>query len=262
MKKILVIVILLNSLILHAQFEFVAEIKIDADKFNIDILGNFYLLKNNIIQKTDNELNNIANYDTKKYGTLSLFDASNPFTILLFYTEINKIVFLDNHLNELRTAISLDNLNIYNSNILCNSIEGFWIFDMQNSNAILFDKDLSKRKTSPNLFQLIENDTPILIKETNNFLILQLDSGKMIILDHFANYYKTININSKTNFDTYNDKIYTIKENKIFVYNLKTNMEVVYENPINQDIINFKISNSYIYFLTKNILIKYKITNP
>ncbi|MDR2835845.1 MAG: hypothetical protein LBV69_06580 [Bacteroidales bacterium] len=259
LKKIIFFIFLifyfLNS---YSQLEFVEEKEIKAKQFSIDILGNFYFLQNNNLRKTLSENNLTYNYDSKSNGLISQIDVSNPFVSLLYYKEINRIVFLDNNFSELRTPINLDDLGFFSTNIICNSHKGFWLYDMQQSHISLIDNNLKTIATGINLYQIIGNDSPVFMKETNNFIFLQLNSNKIIILDKFGNYFKTYKFNNTNYIDTFNDNIFLLDGQTLTKYSIQEDSETKVTIPKIDNIIEFNVYNNFIYFLTNEKLIKYK----
>lgn len=254
----LYILILIGINCCYAQLEFVSERDIKTDNFFIDILGNEYLYSKKSLQKTDIQTNKIVVYDTKKYGTLTSIDISNPLSTLLFYEESNIIVFLDNYLAEQRSAINLDDLGLFGLSCVCNSHRGFWIFDNQQCNVNLISKDLNIIQKGTNLYSIIEINQPTRMLETNNFLVLQINNSKLIILDKFGNYYKSILTHNLSFFDVFNDDIFTIEDKKMKKYSLSDNNEFEFDLPQVADIQSFNIYKNYLFLLTKEKLIKYK----
>jgi hypothetical protein len=241
-----------------SQIQFLEEVNVKAEKFFIDILDNYYFYLNNSLQKTDKKTGKQTTYDTKRYGNLTYIDVSDPFSTLLFYAESNIVVFLDNYLAEQRSALTLDDLGFFATASVCNSHRGFWLFDEQQSNVNLVSKDLKIIQRGTNLYAFTATNQPLKMLETNNFLVLQLDSTKLIVLDKFGSYYKTIFTQNLSLFDVFNDDIYALESDKIKKYSLIDNSEEEIDILQIADIQSFNVSYNYFFFLTAEKLIKYK----
>jgi hypothetical protein len=232
---------------------------IDAECFYVDNLENLYFYNNNSILKTSKQLSKIVTFDNKSFGNISYIDVSDPFRILVFYKDINRLVFLDNYFAELRDPIVLDDLSLYNVDVVCSSSQGgFWVYDSQNSQAVLINKDLVKVQEGTNLYSLVGQSKAKKIKETNNYLFIQFENNQIIVLDKFGNFYKKINIPDIIFFDALNDDIYVVLSTHIDV--IKINSEEIIEIKIPDMKVNdFKIGGNYIYILSGKTLIKSKI---
>ena len=129
MKKILEILLLLLLPFLVLSQESVSwSREAVADALEIDRLGNIYLVKGNVVAKYDAEMNFLCAYDNYPAGSMSSLDVFNPFKVIVFYSEFNKLMYLDSKFAELRSPIMLDDAELYNTKVVCSSsFGGFWI---------------------------------------------------------------------------------------------------------------------------------------
>lgn len=247
-----------NGSFLFSQKDNFILIEKGIQQFDIDFFGNFYCANNNVLKKYNKDFELLSNYDNKKYGKISQIDVSNPFIILLFYNASNTIVFLDNTLSEVLSPINLDEVGFYNSDIICNSQKGFWIFDYQKSSVFKLNHNLEILQQSNSLFGLVENKLLISMKESNNYLLIRLEDGTILIFDKFANYIKKIftNQNSIANFEAFNDNIFFISDDDLVIYDIILEKETRYALGLIPKHNEFKIFNNDIFFLDNERLIK------
>jgi hypothetical protein len=246
-------------LIAEAQYEKISEFPVNASSFAVDNLGNFYFVTGNSLTKTDSEFNIISVYDNKSNGDISDIDISNPFRIQLFYRDFNTLIFIDNTLAELRAPIMLDDLQIYSADAVCSSAQGsFRIYDNQNSAVVSFDKDLKIIQTGVNLYSVSDSKKLLKLRETNNYVFVLFESGRMIILDKFGNFYKDPNWQNVESFDYINDELFVLSQNVIYKvdseWQLAENMKLS-----DLKILQFEITPSFLFILTEKSLITFKI---
>lgn len=244
----------------YSQLEIISQTELKAKQFCIDKLGFFYLVDDNSIIKTDNNMKQLQVFDNKKYGSITSIDVSDPMRILIYFQSFNSLLFVDNYLNDIGKFIALDQLNIYNAGTICTSFIGsFRVYDIRNSNILLYDKQLSLMQTSINLFSILKNQDVVKLRESNNYLAVLFSSGQLVILDKFGSFCKIINNEKIVNFDFINDIVYYISD-KHFV---KLNSDFVQERMFNLDIehkyIDFALYNEKLYLLTENKLLICKL---
>ena len=230
----------------------------DVELFDIDFFGNYFSVNDNVLKKYDKDYNFLLSYDNKKFGHISQVDASNPFVTLLFYENSNTIVFLDNKFSELLSPVNLDDLGFYNSQIVCNSQKGFWLFDYQKSSVFLIDHNLKTLQQSIPLYSLLGNNLLISMKETNNYLILFLDNSSVIILDQFANFVKKYSppVDNNISCKSFNDKLFSLAKENLTIYDITNDRE---EKIILKDLpeySDYKIINNTLLFFHKGKIYK------
>ena len=93
MKNILeILFLLLSPFLVLAQESVPWSREVVADALEIDRLGNIYLVKGNVVAKYDAEMNFLCAYDNYPAGSMSSLDVSNPFKVIVFYSEFNKLM--------------------------------------------------------------------------------------------------------------------------------------------------------------------------
>lgn len=99
--------------------------------FNIDNLGNIYLVNNNNqLKKLNSNGDSVGVFnDVRKYGKLFYIDVTNPLKLLLYYQNFATVVVLDRFLM-IRNVINLRQQNIFNVKAIATSYDNnIWVFD-------------------------------------------------------------------------------------------------------------------------------------
>lgn len=263
MKNILFLVLtfLIYNQNIYAQLKKTFEIEIYADFFSVDKTGNFYFVKNDLIIKTDGNFNKIAEYSDKQKGDIGTIDALDPLRLLVFYPQINSIVFLDKFLTPLRSAILLDDLQLFSTMAVSSSNYGiFRIFDARCNCLIMPDLSLKNIQKGTNINTISEKINILNLTETNNFVLMSTESAGIIIFDLFGNYIKTLNTLNVKKINKINDDIYILhNDNNIEIYNYisKNQWEKTITIPIENEIIikDFAVRNNKIFILSEKSLI-------
>jgi hypothetical protein len=103
--------------------------------FNVDNLGNYYLLsKDNQLKKLNARGDSMGVFnDVRRYGKLYSIDVTNPLKVLLYYKNFSTIVVLDRFLNIVNT-LDLRKQNIFQVKAIAQSYDNnIWIYDEQNN---------------------------------------------------------------------------------------------------------------------------------
>ena len=186
-----------------------------------DNLENLYIITpTNDIIKYDKNGQKLATVNFKVLGNISSFDAGNPFEIYVFYRDQNKIIFLDNMLN-IRGECDLESIGI--SQIACiarSSDNQIWLFDMSDQKLKKYSKDLKllNESASLNNFTVGNEINPSIILDINSSILL-LNNFNLLEFDLYANFNKTVLIDTLKSFQVLNSKIVFLKNNSIYVYN-------------------------------------------
>lgn len=261
MKYFSLLIVLSGIMIsqLSAQTERITEYNIVSSMFRIDNLGYLYFVNGNTLTKMDGDFKTVAIYDNKKNGAISDIDVSDPFRVLVFYRDFNKLIFLDNELTELRDPILLDDLQIYNVDAVCSSTQGsFKLFDSQNCFIVSFDKDLNVLQTGINLYSLVKTQKVQKIRESNNYTYAQFDDGIFITLDKFGNFFRKSKFENLKSFNLLNDRLFLLTDTGIYKCGYDDSLiEIV--NSADIKIVDFAVRNNFLYVLSEKSLITFII---
>ena len=179
----------------------------------------FVITPTNDIIKYNKNGQKLATANFKVLGNISSIDAGNPFEIYVFYRDQNKIIFLDNMLN-IRGECDLESIGI--SQIACiarSSDNQIWLFDMSDQKLKKYSKDLKllNESASLNNFPIGNEINPSIILDVNSNVLI-LNNYHVIEFDLYANFNKTVLIDTLKSFQFLNNKIVFLKNNSIRVY--------------------------------------------
>ncbi len=204
-----------------AQIKIIDNKPVSADDFRIDKLGNYYFIKNNNIIKYDKNFNPKAEYSNNLLGKISSLDVSNPFRIMLYYKDFNQIVFLDSELAELKSPVSLDELNLFDAAAVCYSLNGgFWVFRNHSSQIVQFSSQLRQVQQGAQLMRTGKDRKPLKMIETANNVFIWFDSNNIFILDNFGSFVDKIYVEEIIDFTAVENLIVTVNKNFIKLINI------------------------------------------
>ncbi|PLX06772.1 MAG: hypothetical protein C0596_13790 [Marinilabiliales bacterium] len=259
MKFYIIIFLLMLSVLSMAQLKEVQRQTVQTEKFDLDKLGNFYFINDNVLKKTNNKLEFITSYDLYSLGDISLFDVSNPLRILLFYKDFNAVLFIDNNFSELTDPILLDDTKYYSEDaIASNQFGGVWIYNSLNSSVVCLDKDLETVQEGMNLYSVVGDAEILEMKLSTDFIVLHFDSNELVVLDKFANFYTKYTVTEGAQFDLDNNILYTIDEDGFQIINLDLK-ETSFMQLELDDVRDMAVSADKLYVLAENSLITFQI---
>jgi hypothetical protein len=198
------------------------EIKTDAKDFTTDKLQNIYLLdaKNEIVKLTP-EGKEQFRYPNTTLGEPSYLDATNPFNLLLYFSDFQNVVTLDRTLN-LAGEINLQELGFFRVNALGMAGDGnLWIYDEvdfrlkkigRDGRIILQSADLSlelRQGLRPNF--LIERDQQVFLNDS--------EIG-VLVFDVFGRYLKTIPIKGLEDFQVVGRELVFLENHQLQSFHL------------------------------------------
>lgn len=188
------------------------RIKIISDFFTVDKIGNIYSIKNNQLTKISETGKIIKIFSGNLHEKITYIDVSDPFKIMLFYKDFNKIIFTDNNLTQIGKEINPDNFGIYEISALCKSGSGgFWIIDAEEKTLCKFNY-LFKLEFKKQLFD-IEQDI-INIQEFDNKLYIYGKQNLIYIFDMYGTKIIEFSLKVDNNFRIANNKIIFFDKSK------------------------------------------------
>lgn len=204
------------------------------DFFSINIMGDVFTVKDNIITKYDISGTQKFQFSNYRHGNITSLDASDPMRILAFYKEFNQVLFLDNTLSEISDYLLLDDVNIIETDAVCSSSSGgFWLFNSDYYKLQKYSKSLNLVQEGTNMEGIIErNFTPDFLDEQGNNIYLGIRNKGVYIFDIFGTFKKFIPLNYTNSIQIINEEIYYYKDS-VFKYNIKNFETTVLEIPTN-----------------------------
>lgn len=223
--KFLLFILSLTFLTDPQGFELKYELSfhVNGSAFKVDMLGNIYVIENQILAKYSVTGEKIKEYSNKYLGSISYLDVSDPFRILLFYKDFNQVLFLDNYLAEIRSPVKLDDLKMDQADIVCSSSQGgFWVFNNQSGQLVYFDSNLKKQQESVSLNSInVALKKPVLLFEKSDFLYMYIPLIGILVFDKYGAYFKTLNLGEIPDFQVADGKVIYLQNNSVFKYDMK-----------------------------------------
>tara|TARA_B110000046_G_scaffold15690_1_gene15040 strand:- start:53727 stop:54527 length:801 start_codon:yes stop_codon:yes gene_type:complete len=230
------------------------ELSHKANHFTTDQLGNIFLWNENFIWMYTNKGDSLAAFNSRKHGSISHVDATNPYKILVFFSDYNLILFLDNYLSDNGNDIDLQQLGYDQISASCKSrANGIWIYDLIQQRAIHLNNNYIKDKQTLNLSQWFnQRITPNLLLEYNNQLFISSDEA-LFVFDHFGTFKRKIPIQNIKEFQIVNEEIRYMKDQFYCSYIQKSFDESCRQIPI-KSIKNIRIEKTGLYVFTSKKL--------
>ncbi len=235
MKRVLTILLMLLWLApVKAQqdsnFVYLRSIKGSFTYFNVDNLGNIYLLNNgNQLKKIGPNGDSAGVFnDVRRYGKLYAVDAANPLKLLLFYKNFSTTVVLDRFLN-IRNTIDFRKQQLFRVKVMANAYDNnIWVFDDQEYKLKKIDetgKLLSETVDWRQLFDTLPSPTHMIDRE--NFVYLYDPEKGFYIFDYYGTFKNRLPFTGWKDIEVNGQTMYGFKEGKLFSYalgslNLKT----------------------------------------
>lgn len=124
---------------LNAQtYQLSDSLELDVDRFiGYDGYGHLYTVKNGALQKTG-DLGDFV-FQEFQLGPIHSVDLINPLNLVVYYEEVNTVVFLDNRLNEIE-RINFNTEGLANTAAVTNAGNNrLWVFDIDNQQLQLYN---------------------------------------------------------------------------------------------------------------------------
>jgi hypothetical protein len=249
MKKIILFLLTNISLISFSQnFSFPKTLVL----FEIDQFENIFILNENnkILKYPKSNYANYLEFQKIEYGHVQKILVNNPFRLILFYKDNQKILFLDKNLKELNLHIDLNHL--FNESIIdVANASNLLFFISEMNNIFIYDlsrgKIINTKKINPSTSSKNFRNNEYTQIFSNNNQIALLTSSSMSIFNHqlkllFHEKKEWANTENTILFDHNNFYEYTYKKNQLFL--IETN------NQFNKKLLQTNIKTSF--FKIKN----------
>ena len=249
-----VIIIIVNN------YRLTNAIPVKADFIASNHYGQVFICENNILKKYDDSARLISIFSNQQNGEISSIDLTDPYKLLLFYKDLNKISFLDDRMAIVGNSIELDDLQLYNVSIVCKSKQfAVWIYDDFNNRLIQYAYNPKGVITEINLDPLnIQN--VIFMRESGNYLFV--NTGEQIfIFDYYGSFIKKIDIKLKSDFQVNNEHVVYFKTGVIISVNINDLKSDTLKLDFLSDVKNIQIENSRLYVQKSDSVLFYKKEN-
>ena len=212
--------ILLIALVNIQQYHLVKKIDKRANFIAIDYFDQIYLNENTRLIKFSDNGEELSTYSRLNKGNISSFDASDPYMLLLYYKDLNQVVFLDDRLAQIGNSINLDEYQLYQVRTVCKSKNfAVWIYDDFDRRLINYGFNPEGILCEINLKPLNLNTEINYMQESGNHLYVNTGE-EILIFDIYGSFVKKISLKVPHTFQIINNKIIYSKDYKIFIYSL------------------------------------------
>ncbi len=249
-----------NESILIKRKEYAFQTSIDI--WNIDNLGNLYVIQNNSISKLDSSGKQTYSQSIKSLGRISEIEPINAMKLVLFSEEQQSVCFMDNTLSLNGNCKYFDAFDVKNAKLIATSNRPnlIWVLDEYRSTVLLIDIVDDK------IIQRVENIKGILnessdfvdLMEKDNFLYLTSANGKVYQFDQMLSETGVQLENFAQLSNEKNESAFFFRNEQIILLNLSSN-ELKSINSPEKNVIDFKIQGDFLYFRSERIISKYSV---
>lgn len=214
----------------ESTFSLLGTIPIESKLIITDKLQQIYAVTyNNTVIKFMPDNNNINNYNEQylfsnnTLGELSYLDATDPFNLLLYYADYQKIVTLDRTLTKIG-ELSLINADVVQVNTIALSNDGnVWVYDEAAFLLKKLDRNGNIRLESQNLSLLLSKaPKPIQIVARENSVYLNDPILGILVFNNFGQYVKLIPILDIGHFQILDNQLIYKQKEQLYIYNLQS----------------------------------------
>ena len=256
--------ILQNDSAVNKQlFKIEESIKGDFTVFNVDAIGNIYVITpSDQLKKIkpDGTLAAVYN-DVKRFGKISAIDVQNPLKLLIYYKNYSAIIMLDKLLS-FRNQIELKPLQFFDVNAAATTYDNnIWIYDEQNFKIKkLDDKGLLLLEFADlrTLFD-IGPTAEKLIDEDNHLYLIDKEQG-VFIFDYYGAFSRLIPTKDLSDITIEKNYLIGFRDSIMEVVQMKYLTSTKYALPVlTEKIKSLKFINNRLYILTKTSLNIYRL---
>ena len=244
-----------DSVISQQKFIFEQTITGSFSNFNVDAIGNIYLITpTDQLKKIKSDGTLVAVYnDVKRFGKISAIDVQNPLKLLIYYKNYSAIVMLDKLLN-FRNQIELKPLQFFDVNAAATTYDNnIWIYDEQNFKIKkLDDKGLLLLEFADlrTLFDIAPSAKKI-IDEDNQLYLIDQEQG-VFIFDYYGAFSRLIPIKDLRDISVEKKCLIGFRDTIMEVIQLKNLTSTKYAVPdLAEKIKSLKFINNKLYILSQ-----------
>jgi hypothetical protein len=239
-------------------FTLLRAIQGDIVDFTVDNLDNIYIINSTgQVKKLNPNGDSVAVYnDVKKYGKVTLIDASNPMKLLIYYQDYSTIVTLDRILN-VRGTIDLRKHNILRVRTIGLAYDNnIWIYDEVENKLKKIDDD-GRVNSETSDFRLLFNDppSPQRIFDHDGFVYLYDTIRGLFVFDYYGSLKNKIPIRGWNNVKILNKYVFGTKKDSLQRYEINTFMTREQNLPETLNaVFSINFTNKRLYALRNNAL--------
>ena len=254
--RVVIFLLLFSNFLCAQQLKLVDSTLMEVDRFvGVDSYKNIYFINNGGLYK-EGDLGKFV-FQDYQLGPITTVDLINPLNVVVFYSEVSTIVFLDNRLNEIE-RINFNNLPFFlNGSAVTNAGNNrLWVFNIDSQQLELFDYRTNRETifSQPYEGELISqvsdfNDCFILTKDH----LWQVNIYGSLLSEMKLEGFNTIVRNGKT--------LIGLKENELYLLSGET------VNPIDlelneNNIKDLHLTQEFLYIYDGYKLSSFTLTQP
>jgi hypothetical protein len=261
MRKITLIILFFKLCFVHSQTietNFVDSVLLKADNFiGIDAFENYYYtIGTTFYKKTKSKA---YSYTNTQLGTISSIDITNPLKIVLFYSDFNTIVLLDNRLNELSNNINLSTES-FAKNVTFASISSnnnFWLYSLDDNILSLWNYETRQAVFDTQPLSYYQKDFEANIQISTYEYCWLISNTHVLKFNEYGSYIDTFKEIGIERLVPYNQGILYLKNDKIYFANASLREPLTDNKKHKLD--NFFVAKDNLYFFDTNVLYKYTL---
>lgn len=246
------------------KFELLNEFSTSTKDFTTDHLNKIYLIENNQIFKLNYAGDTLYTYSNKTLGNINCLDVKNTLRPILFFKENARIVVTDNTLSAQQNSYSLEDLDLYQAQLIATSLvdNGIWIYDQELFQLTKVNKEFERIYESGNLEQVLQKDnlSPAQILEHKNHVYMVCPRQGILVFDIYGSYIKTVPILNIAEIQIENNIIYYQKEGDYYGYGLIDFEEIKIQLPFSS-FEKIRVQKDRLIVLSKHKISIYSISN-
>ncbi len=224
---------------------------VNVDLFSVDNFGYIYTSNKDVLVKYNYDLDTFFSASLKTFFPTSI-EVSKSFRVLMFDKERGLVKFLDNTLTPIEGEINLQDLDILQAGLVCESFNGnsFWVLDEENMQLLKVNQNLEIILKIENLnFLFQDSQPPIFMREYNDELYIYFPGKGVATFDVFGTLLKFYDIKGKW-IQLIDDYVAVLESNTIKFYQtplLDEVSEIVFKHTQSINNKRFQISNGKLY---------------
>lgn len=254
--RVLIFLLFFSGFLSAQQLKLVDSTAMEVDRFvGVDSYKSIYFINNGGLYK-EGDLGKFV-FQDYQLGPITTVDLINPLNIVVFYSEVNTVVFLDNRLSE-KERINFNNLPFFlNGSAVTNAGNNrLWVFNIDSQQLELFDY----RTNRETIFsQPYEGELISQLSDFNDCFILTEDHLRQINI-----YGSLLSEKKLEGFDAIvrNGKtLIGLKENKLYLLSAETVSSIDLDFNENK-IKDLQLTQEFLYIYDGNKLFTFTLNQP
>lgn len=261
MQILLVKILFMLVFLLPSKFMLVKKIEADARYIRTDNFGQLYIYANNSLYKYNKQGVLLNEFNNQMQGTITGIDVSDPYILMLFYKDLNQIVFLDDKLSPIGSPLRFDELGLFSVSTACKSKQfAIWIYDRFNNRLIQYGFNPKAILREINLDPLGMVNEIVFMRESGNYLVLNT-GRELLVFDQFGSFIKSIEAKTEKNFQLQNKRVVYFKNNRFITKSIELDKTDSLAVDFIPDVDNALIEGKQLYIQKKDTVSIYRDAN-